>query len=260
MRRKRKHDRQGEGSKFTLDRKIFSSDIWFASPWKLKIWIYLIGHANHKDSIVMGIPVKRGQLIRSYRKIAEDCTYKIGYRIKKPSLDTIKRVCDVLEREGRIVRKIIKITGQKSAVRMERQNGRRSERNATLFLVCNYNDLQAFPKPRTEQQSAVRMEQDKNVNKEYMLKCFERFWEKYPKKVGKKKAREKFLRLSLDEERFKKIMEALEIQKKSLQWKKDAGQYIPHPATWIHQERWEDETTSIETNEPMRDFMGLPLE
>jgi len=158
MRSKRKHERDGEGTKFTLDRKIFSSDIWYASPWKLKIWIYLIGHANHKDSTVMGISVKRGQLIRSYRKIVEDCSYKVGFRTKKPSLDTIKGVCDALEREGRIVR-------GKVPVRIERKNARRTERNVTLFTVCNYNDLQAFPKARTEQQTPVRIEQDKNVFK-----------------------------------------------------------------------------------------------
>ena len=55
-------------------------------------------------------------------------------------------------------------------------------------------------------------------------------------------------------------MVALETQKKNLQWKKDAGQYIPYPATWIHQERWEDETTSIEATEAMRDYLGQPLE
>jgi len=74
------------------------------------------------------------------------------------------------------------------------------------------------------------------------------------------KAREKFLRLSLDEERFKEIMEALRTQKGSPQWKRDGGQYIPHPATWIHGERWEDEATPTGDDEPMKDFLGQTLE
>ncbi len=77
--------------------------------------------------------------------------------------------------------------------------------------------------------------------------------------MEKKKAREKFLRLSLDEKRFKKIMEALRTQKESPQWKRDRGQYIPHPATWIHGERWEDETAPISDDEPMKDFLGQSL-
>jgi len=97
-------------------------------------------------------------------------------------------------------------------------------------------------------------------NKYYMLKCFERFWSEYPKKVGKKKAREKFIRLSLDEKKFKKIMEALRTQKESPQWKRDEGQYIPHPTTWINGDRWEDDLETLVDDEPMKDFLGQPLE
>jgi len=238
---KRKDDREGEGTKFTLDRKIFSSDIWYASPWKLKIWIYLIGHANHKDNSFMGIPLKRGQLIRSYRRIAKDCAYKVGYRVKKPSLDTVKTICDELRREGR--------------------TEQRSVHKGTLFTVCNYNDLQRFPKPRTERRSEHLTEQDKNdSNKEHMLKCFERFWEEYPKKVGKKVAKEKFLRLSLDEKKFQEIMRVLRIYRETREWIKDGGQFIPHPATWINQERWNDEVKPTREDEPMLDYIDQPVE
>ena len=33
---------------------------------------------------------------------------------------------------------------------------------------------------------------------------------------------------------------AVEAQKQSAQWTKDNGQYIPNPATWLNQGRWED--------------------
>jgi len=118
--------RQGNGTKFTIDRKIFSSDIWYSSPWKLKIWIYLLGHANYKDNEYMGIKIKRGQLLRGYRRIAQDCGYKIGYRLKKPSLHTIRRICEELTKEGRIER--------------------RTTQGGTLFTICNYEALQPFKK------------------------------------------------------------------------------------------------------------------
>ena len=124
-------DRTGEGTKFTLDRKIFSSDIWFASPWKLKIWIYLIGNANHADGEFMGIPIERGQLIRSYRTIAKECGYKIGWRLKKPSHDTVRRVCEELMKEKRTVHSTVHC--------------------GTLFTILNYNELQLNPKARTVQ-------------------------------------------------------------------------------------------------------------
>ena len=37
------------------------------------------------------------------------------------------------------------------------------------------------------------------------------------------------------------LLEALEKQKKSAQWVKDGGVFIPHPATWLNGKRWEDE-------------------
>ena len=43
--------------------------------------------------------------------------------------------------------------------------------------------------------------------------AFEQFWEVYPRKVNKKKAKERFLKLCKDEQTFKKIIDALNKQK-----------------------------------------------
>lgn len=119
-------ERPGEGTKFLIDRKLFSSDIWFDSPWMLKVWIYLIGNAAHGDFEWMGTQIKRGQLVRSYRKIAKDCSYRIGYRIKKPSLDTIRRICEDLMKAQRIVLRTV-------------QGG-------TLITILKYDEMQQFSK------------------------------------------------------------------------------------------------------------------
>lgn len=69
---------------------------------------------------------------------------------------------------------------------------------------------------------------------------FEVFWKEYPRKVGKQDARKAFAsaakKVSLE-----KMLGALEKQKKAPQWVKDKGQFIPHPSTWLNQERWDDE-------------------
>lgn len=77
-----------------------------------------------------------------------------------------------------------------------------------------------------------------------MDKSFEEFWLAYPRKIAKKAARQKWQRINMTSELFEKIMKAVEAQKKLPQWRKDGGQYIPHPATWLNQERWEDEIDS----------------
>lgn len=74
---------------------------------------------------------------------------------------------------------------------------------------------------------------------------FERFWEAYPKKRSKPAARRAWLRLRPGPVLFRAMMEALERQKRSRDWAKDAGQFIPYPATWLNQRRWEDEDASV---------------
>lgn len=77
---------------------------------------------------------------------------------------------------------------------------------------------------------------------------FESFWKEYPQKVAKKKAFQSWIRIGPDEEVVKKIMSGLTLYKKSPQWTKDGGKFIPHPTTWLNQERWKDEVVDM----PMR--------
>ncbi len=44
----------------------------------------------------------------------------------------------------------------------------------------------------------------------------------------------------MDEATLSTILAALERDKRSDQWQRDGGQYIPYPATWLHDRRWED--------------------
>jgi len=72
---------------------------------------------------------------------------------------------------------------------------------------------------------------------------FDRFWAAYPNKKAKDKARKAWEKLQADADLTERIMAALEKQKKSRQWTKDNGEYIPHPATWLNGRRWEDQVT-----------------
>ena len=37
------------------------------------------------------------------------------------------------------------------------------------------------------------------------------------------------------------LLQALDRQRQSRDWKKDNGQFIPYPATWLNREQWKDE-------------------
>jgi hypothetical protein len=70
---------------------------------------------------------------------------------------------------------------------------------------------------------------------------FDAFWLAYPKKVGKGAACTAWKKLKMTDALFAEIMAAIEKQRKCKQWRKDGGQYVPNPSTWLNQGRWEDE-------------------
>lgn len=73
---------------------------------------------------------------------------------------------------------------------------------------------------------------------------FESFWTAYPRKTGKKAAL-KAWNNAKDKPDIKTIIAAITAQRSSQQWQKDGGQFIPHPATWLNQGRWADETKPV---------------
>ena len=103
-------------------------------------------------------------------------------------------------------------------------------------IVSDYTCMQmksnASKCPRNPIQSESNSKSESNTS------AFERFWTAYPKKVGKKDAQKAFDKVKVD---VQILIDAVERQKLSSQWCKDNGQYIPHPTTWLNQERWTDE-------------------
>ena len=68
---------------------------------------------------------------------------------------------------------------------------------------------------------------------------FDEFWSIYPRKIAKAIARKAWQRLSANQQ----LMAAKAINTHCQYWKTKETEleFIPHPATWLNQERWEDE-------------------
>ena len=77
---------------------------------------------------------------------------------------------------------------------------------------------------------------------------FNQFWTAYPKHIAKQSAVKAFEKLKPDEKLLEAMLKAIEMQKESKQWEKDGGAFIPYPATWLNQHRWEDELPQVETD------------
>jgi len=79
----------------------------------------------------------------------------------------------------------------------------------------------------------------KNRSCKQELFGFAEFWQAYPRKEAKAAAEKAWAKVPAD--LHAAIMAAVGKHKKSDQWTKDGGAFIPHPATWLNQRRWEDE-------------------
>ena len=84
------------------------------------------------------------------------------------------------------------------------------------------------------------LSQNKNMDQK-TSKLFSRFWEAYPRHEAKEAAREAFTKLGVDEGLLETMITAIGKWKKTNQWKDEGGRYIPNPANWLRQRRWEDE-------------------
>lgn len=77
------------------------------------------------------------------------------------------------------------------------------------------------------------------MSKNLAQEDFEQFWQQYPRKIGKKAAHLAW-RKAHDKPPLQDVLLAVDRAKRSEQWTKEHGQYIPHPATWLNQGRWSD--------------------
>jgi len=76
---------------------------------------------------------------------------------------------------------------------------------------------------------------------------FEKFWEVYPKHVGKGAAFKAWKRIHPSKTLQDIVLSAIGRQKKSAQWLNENGRYIPNPSTWLSQSRWDDDATGPKT-------------
>ena len=111
-----------------------------------------------------------------------------------------------------------------------------NEQNSPMY-ISNPKSVSVSPNP--EEEIVCSNEHTKEDNSE-MENLFEVFWTKYPKKQSKKVAKVSFMRY-VSKSNIKQVLDGLDRWLRSKQWHKDNGQYIPLPATWLNQEKWNDE-------------------
>ena len=82
---------------------------------------------------------------------------------------------------------------------------------------------------------------DTDTDKKTPITPFDEFWSIWPKRRAKQEAMKAWKRLKVTDELWPLIRLGIERGMQSRDWLKEDGQFIPNPATWLNQRRWEDE-------------------
>ena len=94
---------------------------------------------------------------------------------------------------------------------------------------------------------------------ETSTETFDEFWDLYPRKVSKKRARTAWKNLTAAQRSA-----ALEAISSHVEYWNNAGrgsETIPHPTTWLHGESWEDELTPVTASSNLKETKsGLGLD
>lgn len=81
-------------------------------------------------------------------------------------------------------------------------------------------------------------EESQRERRDRRAREFEEFYAAYPKKQGRAKAEKQWETV---EAPLATLLAAIAAQLQSPSWQADDGRYVPMPATWLHQKRWEDQ-------------------
>ena len=111
------------------------------------------------------------------------------------------------------------------------------------------NDKQNGSKPQAIKDKGDRIKDKGDINNPPIVPPkgekekteFDLFWDAYPNRKGKGAARKAFENAIKKGVTAQRLIDAVNRQRCGAQWMRDNGQYIPHPATWLNQERWDDD-------------------
>ena len=92
---------------------------------------------------------------------------------------------------------------------------------------------------------------DRRATKAQLARDFELFWKHYPRKVAKADAEKAFGKKDKDKRLpcIEAILASLSWQVNSAKW---LGGFIPNPATYVNQERWDDEPPAKPAKPPRK--------
>lgn len=239
----------------TIHRKILDNPVVFKDADHVAVWVYLLLNATHKKYPVLfqgrSIELQPGQLITGRLSIADKL--KINQNKVQRILEMLKNE-QLIEQQTSNQNRLITIVSWGKYQTSEQQNEQRvnndrttgEQRVNTNNNVNNVNNVEEQNNISTDLNKSVTQPplfQNETIvgrksNASLYTEEFESFWAVYPSRVGKADAAKKFHK-ALKAVDLNTLIEAVKQYCKS---KKVLDGFVCNPATWLHQERWKDQS------------------
>jgi len=160
------------------------------------------------------------------------------FKLAKPSIDVSIKKADAGSKGGRSGKKSQTDDKQKES----KQEAKDKQDESKQQPINDYmiNDIYIPPIVPLKEEKANELDTE-----------FETFWKEYPKRKGKDAAKKAFEKVRGQGVELEVLLSAVRLQKDSDQWVKDGGQFIPYPATWLNQGRWQDDTDGMDPPPPV---------
>lgn len=224
------------------------TDKWFRKlkPKQKVLFIYLWTN-NHKNIAGLYeidfeiIAFETGISLKEIGPLIDSLIPKVLYDYDEGSVFVVNFIRKQFMRTPKISPKIIQgIT--KSLIAMDGSSligeflKEYSELNIEYIYPINRVYIYPSGEGGGEGKGVAKKKSDLKYTKNFLL-----FYDAYPKKQDKEKAFKSFCKIDPDENLLNIMIESVQAFKKTDDWKKEKGTFVPMPSTWLNNKRWKDE-------------------
>lgn len=118
-------------------------------------------------------------------------------------------------------------------------NDNKTEQNETNDNKTEQTTTKSPKEKEKDKEKDKEKKKEKEERERALQENFDLFWALYPRKESKPEAQRAFAKIDPDVRLLQDMLDSIEKWKQSSQWQE--RQYIPYPATWLHNRKWEDE-------------------
>jgi len=224
-----------------LHRELISWE-WYTDHNTCRLFIHCILRANHTNTKWRGTQLNRGQFLTSLESLSNETGLSVSQiRTGFKKLESTNEIASLSQARSRIVT-VLNYDSYQSDDRLSDRLVAGSSQADSKLIATDKNVITKEVNNKTIDHS-----QKDEVKEDLITPAFDFFWSKYPRKISKKKAKQKFTVLAKGKNKenirglVNLIHQDIMNKLKTFEWlPEDELEFIPHPATYLNAETWND--------------------